>query len=123
MNPLLALNIGIDGLGAGDSEEGGYALVASVERDGARLFLAMGGLASEKARREEAQSVLEWGLSSFHTKVLFETGETSVQASVYGGASRTVDIVAAAAGDRYVPTDTPPHPTARLVYRRPLPGP
>src|SRR3546814_17370503 len=50
-NPLLALNIGIDGLGAGYSEEGGYALVASVERDGARLFLAMGGLASDKERR------------------------------------------------------------------------
>lgn len=122
-NPLLALNIGIDGLGAGYSEEGGYALIASVERDGSRLFLAMSGLTSETERREEARRVLEWGLSSFHTKVLFETGETIGEASVYGGATRSVDLVAAEPVDIYVPTDNPPRLTGRIVYRWPLRAP
>src|SRR5690606_25573693 len=52
-NPLMSLNLGVDGLGAGYAEGAGFALAASVERNGTRLFLAMGGLASDKERLEE----------------------------------------------------------------------
>ncbi|SMF69311.1 D-alanyl-D-alanine carboxypeptidase (penicillin-binding protein 5/6) [Xaviernesmea oryzae] len=122
-NPLMALNIGIDGLGAGFAEGSGYALVASVERDGTRLFLAMGGLASDKERLEEARRVLEWGLSSFETKVLFRQGEVIGQASVYGGTSRYVDLVAKEPVDIYMPTNNPARLSGRIVYRWPLRAP
>ena len=122
-NPLLALNIGVDGLGAGYSKESGYALVASVERDGTRLFLAIGGLSSEKERLEEARRVLEWGLSSFETKLLFSPGEVVGQASVYGGATRYLDLVAREPVDIYVPTENPPRLTGRIVYQWPVRAP
>ncbi|MGK6316753.1 D-alanyl-D-alanine carboxypeptidase family protein [Neorhizobium sp. DT-125] len=122
-NPLMALNIGIDGLGAGFAEGSGYALVASVERNGTRLFLAMGGLASDKERLEEARRVLEWGLSSFETKVLFRPGEVIGQASVYGGTSRYVDLVAREPVDIYLPTNNPDRLSGRIVYRWPLRAP
>lgn len=122
-NPLLGLNIGVDGLGAGYAEGSGFALTASVERDGTRLFLAMGGLASEKERLEEARRVLEWGLSAFETKVLFEAGEIIGQASVYGGTRRSVDLVAAEPVDIYLPSDNPQRLTGRIVYRWPLRAP
>lgn len=122
-NPLMALNIGVDGLGAGFAEGAGYALVASVERDGTRLFLAMGGLASDKERLEEARRVLEWGLSSFETKVLFKQGEVIGQASVYGGTSRYVDLVAKEPVDIYLPANNPDRLSGRIVYRWPLRAP
>lgn len=37
-NPLLLLNIGVDGLGLGFADGEGFSIVASVERDGRRLF-------------------------------------------------------------------------------------
>ena len=122
-NPLLGLNMSIDGLGAGFAEGEGYAFVASVERDGTRLFLAMAGLASDKERLEEARRVLEWGLSSFETKVLFKPGEVIGQASVYGGSERYVDLVAKEPIDIYLPRRNPERLTGRIVYRWPLQAP
>lgn len=122
-NPLLALNMGVDGLGAGFAEGAGFAVTASVERNGTRLFLALGGLESDKERREEAHRILEWGLSSFETKVLFKPGEVVGQASVYGGQTRYVDLVAREPIDIYLPTDNPERLTGRIVYSWPLRAP
>ena len=122
-NPLLSLNIGVDGLGAGYAEGAGFAAVASVERNGTRLFLALGGMESDKDRLDEARRLLEWGLSSFETKVLFEAGEVVGQASVYGGENRYVDLVANEPVDIYLPSNNPERLTARIVYKWPLRAP
>ena len=61
-NPLLGLGIGADGLKTGQTSQAGYALVASAERGGRRLILAMNGLRSEAERASEARKLLEWGL-------------------------------------------------------------
>ncbi|MCJ8521289.1 D-alanyl-D-alanine carboxypeptidase (penicillin-binding protein 5/6) [Pseudorhizobium tarimense] len=122
-NPLLSLNIGVDGLGAGYSEGAGFAAVASVERNGTRLFLALGGLQSDKDRLEEARRLLEWGLSSFETKVLFKGGEVVGQAAVYGGEHRYVDLIADEPIDLYLPKNNPERLTGRIVYKWPLRAP
>lgn len=122
-NPLFSLGIGIDGLGAGYAQDFGYALTASIERDGTRLFLAMGGLGSEKERREEARRVLEWGLSAFETKILFDAGEVIGQAAVYGGTSRRINLVAKEPVDIYLPSRTPDRLSGKIVYRWPLKAP
>ena len=41
-NPLLAMDIGADGMKTGFTEESGYAIVGSVNRDGKRLFVSYG---------------------------------------------------------------------------------
>ncbi|TDK38591.1 D-alanyl-D-alanine carboxypeptidase [Rhizobium deserti] len=122
-NPLLGLNIGVDGLGAGFAEGSGFALVASVERQGTRLFLAMAGLASDKERSEEARKALEWGLSAFQTRLLFIQGAPIGQASVYGGSATHVDLVAKEPVDIYLPTNNPERLSGRIVYRWPLRAP
>lgn len=122
-NPLLALNMGVDGLGAGFAEGSGYALAASVERDGTRLFLALGGLASDKERSEEAKRILEWALSSFQTKVLFKPGEVIGQASVYGGTDGRVDLVTRDPVEVYVPKTSGERLSGRIVYQWPLRAP
>jgi D-alanyl-D-alanine carboxypeptidase (penicillin-binding protein 5/6) len=122
-NPLLALNMGVDGFGGGFAEGAGFAMVASAERNGTRLFLAMGGLASDKERLEETKKALEWGLSSFQTKIIFPQNEVIGQASVYGGAVRHVDLVAREPVDLYMPTNNPDRLSGRIVYRWPLRAP
>lgn len=122
-NPLLSLNMGVDGLGAGFAEGSGYALAASIERDGTRLFLALGGLATDKERTEEAKRILDWALSSFQTKMLFKPGEVIGQASVYGGTVGRVDLVAREPVEVYVPKSDAERLSGRIVYQWPLRAP
>ncbi len=122
-NPMLLLNIGVDGLGTGFAEGEGYSIVASVQRDGRRLFLALGGLKSDKERTEETRRVLEWGLSNFKSQRIFADGEVIGDVSVYGGAQSTVGLLAKVPVDVYVPLNNPDRLSARIVYRWPLTAP
>lgn len=122
-NPLLSLNMGVDGLGAGFAEGTGYALAASVARDGTRLFLALGGLSSDKDRTDEAKRMLEWGLTSFQTRVLFKPEEVIGQASVYGGVESKVDLVTKEPVEVFVPRVNPERLSGRIVYHWPLRAP
>lgn len=122
-NPLLGLGMGIDGLGAGFAEGSGFAFVASVERNGTRLFLAMGGLASDKDRMDEAKRAFDWALSSFETRVVFKPGEVIGQAAVYGGNASHVDLVATEPVDLYLPTNNPERLSGNIVYHWPLRAP
>ena len=60
-NPLLADLKGADGLKTGQTAQAGFALVASAERGGRRLILAMNGLRSEAERAAQARQLLEAG--------------------------------------------------------------
>ncbi len=122
-NPLLPLSIGVDGLGTGYAEGEGFSIVASLERNGRRLFVALGGLGSDKERTEESKRVLEWGLSNFQSQRIFAEGEVIGAASVYGGASSSVALAAKSAVDVYVPINNPERLSARIVYRWPLSAP
>jgi D-alanyl-D-alanine carboxypeptidase (penicillin-binding protein 5/6) len=122
-NPLLGLDLGADGLATGFAEGEGYSIAASVQLDGKRLFLALGGIASDKERTEEAKRVLEWGLTAFESRQLFADKEVIGSASVYGGTSRSVDLVAKMPVSVYIPINNPERLSARIVYRWPLVAP
>ena len=122
-NPLLALNLGVTGFVTGFSEEGGYSIVAAVNRDGKHLVLAMGGMESDKARIEESRRIIEWALSSFERRTLFRQGETIAEASVYGGDAPRVPLVAGEQVDVFLPKDNSVRLTARVVYIWPVRAP
>jgi D-alanyl-D-alanine carboxypeptidase (penicillin-binding protein 5/6) len=122
-NPLLPLSIGVDGLGTGFAEGEGFSIVASIERNGRRLVLALGGLNSDKERTEEARRVLEWGLGNFQSQRVFADGEVIGRASVYGGSASSVGLVAKTPVDVYIPANNPDRLSARIVYRWPLAAP
>ncbi|WP_439616771.1 D-alanyl-D-alanine carboxypeptidase family protein [Shinella sp.] len=122
-NPLLALNIGVTGFVTGFSEEGGYSIVAAVNRDGKHLLLAMGGLENEKTRIEESRRIIEWALSSFERRTLFKEGEAIADASVYGGDASTVPLVAGEQVDVFLPKDNSQRLIARVVYSWPVRAP
>lgn len=92
-NPLLYRGAGADGLKTGHTEQSGYGLVASAERNGRRLILVLNGLDSVSARSREAERLLDFGFREFKNYELFGDGETVDEAPVWLGEADTVPIV------------------------------
>lgn len=122
-NPLLAFDLGIDGLASGYSEEGGFGIVASAKKDGVRYFLGLGGIASDKERTEETSRVLGWGQQTFENLKLFDPGEVVGAASIYGGADGSIDLVARDPVSVFVPIGSQDRLSARIIYHWPLRAP
>src|SRR6185295_1218383 len=93
-NPLLALNIGADGLKTGFTKEAGYGLVGSAVQNGLRLIVVVNGLKSEKERADEGKKLLEWGFHNFQSNLLFEEGQAISDAKVFGGEQTSVPLMA-----------------------------
>jgi len=95
-NPLLQGGIpGVDGMKTGYTQEAGYGLVASAERDGRRLILVVAGLESSRQRRSESERLLEYGFRHFQEYRLFEPDAVVAEAPVWQGAEPTVPLVGA----------------------------
>ena len=94
-NPLLQAGVpGVDGVKTGYTEEAGYSLVVSAERNGRRIIAVLAGLETLRQRRTEAELLLEYAFREFQEYKLFGAGETVVQVPVWFGASSTVPAVA-----------------------------
>ncbi len=123
-NPLLSLDMGVDGLKTGHTSEAGYGLVASAVRDGRRLVAVVMGLANEKDRRDEAKRMIDWGFNSSARFKLFDDGEQVGHARVWGGERFYVPLTGK--GDVMVVLPRfPPNPKLRaeIVYQGPLKAP
>lgn len=94
-NWLINRNIGVDGLKTGHTEDAGYGMIASAERNGRRLILVVNGLGSEKERADEAARLLEWGFKAFENRVLVSTDEIVDTVPVWLGEEREVPLVVA----------------------------
>jgi D-alanyl-D-alanine carboxypeptidase (penicillin-binding protein 5/6) len=122
-NPLLAMNIGADGLKTGYTEDGGYGLVGSAERDGLRLIVVINGLKSEKERGEEGRRLLEWGFHGFETKMLFAEGQIVGEARLFGGEQMHVSLVGQDVIALMVPRGNNDRISAKVVYNGPVIAP
>lgn len=122
-NPLLSAGIGADGLGTGFTEESGYAFVGSAARGDRRLFVAMGGMATDKERADEARRIMEWGMSAFDRTPLFPADGIVGEAKVFGGAKSTVALKAKGPISIFLPTANQEKVIARVVYRGPIAAP
>ena len=122
-NPLLAMDIGADGMKTGYTEASGYAIVGSISRGGNRLFLAMSGMSGEQQRADEARKMLEWGLRAFERTKLFDADEIIGEAQVFGGEKSGVALKAAGPVSIFIPLTNTNRLVARIVYRGPLTAP
>jgi D-alanyl-D-alanine carboxypeptidase (penicillin-binding protein 5/6) len=122
-NPLLALNIGADGMKTGFTKEAGYGLVGSAVQNGMRLIVVVNGLRTEKERADEGKRLLEWGFHNFQSNLLFGEGQEIAQAKVYGGAIGHVPLVAGKAVRLMVPRNVREKIIARAVYAGPVRAP
>jgi D-alanyl-D-alanine carboxypeptidase (penicillin-binding protein 5/6) len=121
-NPLLAMNIGADGLKTGFTNEAGYGLVGSAVQNDMRLIVVVNGLKSANERADEARRLLNFGFNGFESRVLFGEGQQVGEARVFGGEQRFVPLEAQ--GKRpirlMVPKNSAERILARVVYRGPV---
>ncbi len=122
-NPLLAMNIGADGMKTGYTKEAGYNLVGSALQNGLRLIVVVTGLRSEKERADEAKRLLEWGFHGFDSRLLFAEGQFVGEAKVYGGETGRVALIGPKAIGLMVPRNSNEKIIARIVYSGPVPAP
>ena len=90
-NLMLWRDKSVDGLKTGHTEEAGYCLVASAERDGMRLISVVMGTVSEQARAAETQKLLTWGFRFFETRGFYQPGQVVAPARVWAGQADQVD--------------------------------
>lgn len=86
-NRLLWRDDSVDGLKTGHTEDAGYCLVASAERDGMRLISVVVGTASDKARIDGSQALINYGFRFFETRLLYKAGEEVARARVWKSAN------------------------------------
>lgn len=122
-NPLISLGIGADGLVNGFVEKKGYSIIASAQRDGRRLFLGLSGASKEKERNEDAKRLIEWGMTAFETKLIYDAGEQVGRAKVFGGVESSVPLIAVNAVGVLLPKQNMPQIRARIIYHGPLVAP
>jgi D-alanyl-D-alanine carboxypeptidase (penicillin-binding protein 5/6) len=88
-NKLLWRDASVDGLKTGHTEDAGYCLVASAERNGMRIVSVVLGTASEKARADGSQALLNYGFRFYETRLLFKANEEISTARVWKSANES----------------------------------
>ncbi|MBB3169274.1 D-alanyl-D-alanine carboxypeptidase family protein [Simiduia aestuariiviva] len=91
-NKLLFTDDSIDGIKTGHTDEAGYCLVASGQRDGMRLISVVMGTRSEGARANESQKLLAYGFRYFQTHTVYAAGEVLSTNRVWGGQRDEVQL-------------------------------
>jgi len=96
-NTLLLRDPTVDGLKTGYTEAAGFCLVATAKREfphiGERRLLSIVlGTASEDARANESQKLLNWGYTAFDAVKLFEADQAVATPEIWKGTQSTLKI-------------------------------
>ena len=96
-NTLLFRDPSVDGLKTGHTAAAGYCLVATSKREfpgvGQRRLLSIVlGTASENARANESQKLLNWGYTAYEAVKLFDVGQPVATPALWKGTASTLKI-------------------------------
>jgi D-alanyl-D-alanine carboxypeptidase (penicillin-binding protein 5/6) len=91
-NPLLYANMGADGVKTGHTEDAGYGLIGSAERDGRRVIMVINGTKSMQERADESKKLMEWALVSFKSVDVAKKGTVFANAPVILGEAKEVPL-------------------------------
>ncbi len=111
-----------DGIKTGHTEEAGWCLVASAERNNTRFVSAVFGTASDKARQQQSRTLLLHGFRNF---VTLRPAERDIrrQAEVFEGTSESVWLKPSAPIWVTMPRGNESALSFRLRYDSPLKAP
>ena len=91
-NSLLRMNIGVDGLKTGHTQEAGYGLTGSAEQDGRRVIFVVTGLDTAAERGEESERLVNWAFRQFAEKEVGIAGTQIAAAPVWMGSETSVGL-------------------------------
>ena len=127
-NLLLYRDPSVDGLKTGHTAAAGYCLVATAKREfpnvgTRRLVSIVLGAASENARANESQKLLNWGYTAFDAVKLFDAGQAVDTPAVWKGKAGTVKIGRPEAVVVTVPAGSGGKIATQIARRDPLVAP
>ncbi len=91
-NGLLWRDESVDGMKTGHTKAAGYCLVASAKRNDMRLLSVVMGTASERARLDATQALLNYGFRFYDTHRLYGAGEVLSRVRVWKGEQEKVPL-------------------------------
>ncbi|MBO9652176.1 MAG: D-alanyl-D-alanine carboxypeptidase [Variovorax sp.] len=97
-NVLLFRDPTVDGLKTGHTDAAGYCMIVTAKRDfpnlsnGRRLLSIVLGTASENARANESQKLLNWGYTAFDAVRLFDANQPVATPPVWKGREGTIKL-------------------------------
>lgn len=86
-NRLLWRDDSVDGMKTGHTDDAGYCLVSSAERDDMRIVAVVLGTSSDKARIDGSQALLSYAFRFFETRLLYPANEEITQVRVWKSAN------------------------------------
>lgn len=89
-NRLLWIDPYVDGMKTGHTENAGYCLVATANRDKHRLISVVLGNASDHSRTSESQRLLNYGYQEFEVLFLYQKNQTIQNIRIWKGTENTV---------------------------------
>jgi serine-type D-Ala-D-Ala carboxypeptidase (penicillin-binding protein 5/6) len=122
-NPLLYRDMGADGLKTGHTEEAGYCLTASAQRENRRIIMVLAGLPSMKSRAAESERLIEWAFREFGGYALYKAGDTVDEAEVWLGASARVPLTVSSDAVVTIPRRNRKDMKVTAVYDKPIKAP
>jgi D-alanyl-D-alanine carboxypeptidase (penicillin-binding protein 5/6) len=97
-NLLLFRDPTVDGLKTGHTDAAGYCMIVTAKRDfpnlggGRRLLSVVLGAASENARANESQKLLNWGYTAYDAVRLFDANQAVDTPPVWKGKTNTLKL-------------------------------
>lgn len=112
-----------DGLKTGHTDDAGYCLVSSANKNGMRLISVVMGAPSDEVRTEDSISLLTYGFRFFDTKKVFNANTPIIQARTWKGTQK--DVALGLTQDLYVtlPTGQLKNAVASIQVTDPLSAP
>ena len=106
-------------------DEAGYNYLGTVERDGRRLILVIGGASNGRTRANAARALVDWGFAAWQSRPLVGAGNRVGYARVQGGNSRRLSLIVPRRYALSYPAGTKPpsQVDTRIVYQGPLKAP
>lgn len=93
-NPLLNRFPGADGMKTGHTEDAGYSLIGTAQRNGIRRIVIVSGLPNKALRKEESLRLMDIAFNDFKIYRLFNSGDMVGQVPVYMGRQDMVNVIA-----------------------------
>lgn len=82
-NRLLWRDSSVDGMKTGHTDDAGYCLVSSAERDGMRVISVVLGMETPQDRIDASHALLNYAFRFYETRLLYRAGEPVTQARVW----------------------------------------
>jgi D-alanyl-D-alanine carboxypeptidase (penicillin-binding protein 5/6) len=91
-NRLLFIDPTVDGLKTGHTDAAGFCLIATARRGERRLIAVLLGTASESARAQEGQRLLNYGYQFFDSQRLYKKGDAVSVPEIFKGTQNTIKL-------------------------------